>query len=206
MEFFILSIMWITYFVIHSGMIAIPVTNFLRSKLGSSHKYYRLFYNFVSLILLFPILKFSSSIPSEMIFIWKGNWIIVKFLLISVSIIIVFLGAQKYSMKQFLGLAQLKTKNNQGLINESGNLDTSGILGFIRHPFYAAVFPIIWARDIDQAALITNIIITIYTILGTYLEEYKLIKEFGDKYIEYKNNVSMYIPLKWVKSRLTNYR
>jgi len=37
-------------------------------------------------------------------------------------------------------------------------------------------------------------------IVGTYLEEKKLVREFGEKYLIYQKRVSMLIPYKWLKS------
>jgi len=86
-------------------------------------------------------------------------------------------------------------------MNESGKLDSTGILGFVRHPFYTAIFPMIWATNLDVTVLIVNIILSVYVIIGTLLEERKLIKEFGDEYREYQKKVSMLFPLKWIEAK-----
>jgi len=78
----------------------------------------------------------------------------------------------------------------------------SGILGVIRHPWYTAAIIIIWMRNIDISTLIVNIILTLYLVVGTFLEERKLLLEFGEKYRYYQENVSMLFPLNWLKSKL----
>jgi methanethiol S-methyltransferase len=45
-------------------------------------------------------------------------------------------------------------------------------------------------------------ILSAYLVIGTLLEERKLILEFGDKYRLYQRQVSMFIPLKWLRSRI----
>jgi protein-S-isoprenylcysteine O-methyltransferase Ste14 len=40
-------------------------------------------------------------------------------------------------------------------------------------------------------------VLSAYLVIGTLLEERKLVLEFGDKYREYQRQVSMFIPLKW---------
>jgi protein-S-isoprenylcysteine O-methyltransferase Ste14 len=42
--------------------------------------------------------------------------------------------------------------------------------------------------------LISNTIITVYTILAIPLEERKLIKEFGNDYIQYRKRVPALVP------------
>jgi hypothetical protein len=39
-------------------------------------------------------------------------------------------------------------------------------------------------------------------VIGTFLEERKLVREFGDRYRKYQAEVSMFIPLKWLQTKL----
>jgi len=82
-------------------------------------------------------------------------------------------------------------------MSENGNISTSGILGIIRHPWYTATFLSIWIRNIDISALIINVILSIYLIIGCHLEEKKLVLEYGEQYRNYQKNVSMLFPWKW---------
>jgi protein-S-isoprenylcysteine O-methyltransferase Ste14 len=61
---------------------------------------------------------------------------------------------------------------------------------------------IIWARGLDVSALITNIILTAYFIVGTVLEERKLLLEYGEAYRRYQKQVSMLVPFKYLRARL----
>jgi len=83
-----------------------------------------------------------------------------------------------------------------------GGIDSSGVLGLVRHPWYTAVVLLLWARDLDVAALVANGVLTIYIVVGTLLEEGKLVHEFGDAYRNYQGRVSMFVPLKWIRSRI----
>jgi protein-S-isoprenylcysteine O-methyltransferase Ste14 len=42
--------------------------------------------------------------------------------------------------------------------------------------------------------IIINAVLTIYIVIGTKLEEKKLVLEYGDRYIKYKQEVPMLIP------------
>lgn len=88
------------------------------------------------------------------------------------------------------------------MITESGELDKSGVLGIIRHPWYLAAILLIWARPLDISTIIVNFIFTFYLIAGAYLEERKLIREFGEKYLNYQKRVSMLVPYKWLKTKI----
>jgi len=87
-------------------------------------------------------------------------------------------------------------------MTESGEFDSSGVLGIVRHPWYLAVFILLWSGDLSLAGLIINLVLSAYLLIGTFLEERKLVLEFGEKYRAYQRQVSMLIPLKWLRSRL----
>jgi protein-S-isoprenylcysteine O-methyltransferase Ste14 len=101
---------------------------------------------------------------------------------------------------QLLGIKQIKEGTSNKAITDSGELDTSGVLGITRHPWYLATILLIWVRQLDVSAIFVNVILTSYLIVGTYLEEKKLVREFGEKYLIYQKRVSMLIPYKWLKS------
>ncbi len=84
----------------------------------------------------------------------------------------------------------------------SGEFDSSGVLGLVRHPWCTATFLALWARDFDLATMIVNLVLSAYLVIGTNLEEQKLIKEFGETYRTYKTRVSMFFPVSWLFARL----
>ena len=202
MEYLILAILWIAFCALHSGLISITFTNFLKQKIGDSYRFYRLFYNIFSIVTLIPILIYTVSIRQQPFFAWTGYLLPVKDVLFFIGILCFIAGARHYSFSQFSGIAQIKEGANHNLINETGELSSRGILGVVRHPFYAGIFPLIWSSNLDTPTLIVNIILSIYVVIGTLLEERKLIEEFGDAYREYQQKVSMLFPLKWIKKKL----
>jgi len=76
----------------------------------------------------------------------------------------------------------------------SGDLITKGIYSMIRHPMYLALIIYLWCQTFRVVDIIVNIILTIYVIIGTILEEKKLILEFGEAYKQYQKKVPMLIP------------
>ncbi len=119
----------------------------------------------------------------------------IRFIMLAIGLLILSAGSKHYDMSTLLGLTQIKPGATHNLINTSGKIDSTGIPGIIRHPFYSASFLILWANNLDISILIVNIILSIYLIIGTLLEEQKLIQEFGNDYREYQKKVSMLFPL-----------
>jgi len=113
-------------------------------------------------------------------------------------------GGIKYDMLQFFGIRQIKSGKSHSTLSEGGDIDTSGILSLTRHPWYLAVIILVWIDDREMyvSTLIVNIILTIYLVIGTVLEEKKPIIELGDSYRDYMDRVSMLFPIKWIFSKL----
>ena len=123
---------------------------------------------------------------------------------LGLAVLLFFLGGRNYDARQFLGIKQIREGTSNKVLTDTGELDTSGVLGITRHPWYLATILFIWARQLDASAILVNIILTAYLIVGTYLEEKKLIREFGEQYLAYQNSVSMLVPYKWLKSKILN--
>jgi len=195
-------LLWILWCTLHSTLIATPVTDYLKKKLGDRFRFYRLFFNAASLATLLPVVYYSISIQQAPVFRWEGHLMIVKYLLLATSIALFVAGGRHYSMSQFLGVRQIKTGRANPTLSEYDTVDTSGILRAIRHPWYTASIMVIWAKDISLPTLLVNVVISAYFIIGTILEERKLLLEFGERYREYQKNVSMFIPYKWLKANI----
>jgi protein-S-isoprenylcysteine O-methyltransferase Ste14 len=200
-EYLMLSLLVIAWCVLHSAMISVSVTEYLKKRLGSKFRFYRIFFNFIAFLTLIPVGLFAYSIRTQAIFHWDGYIRIGQVLLLVVAVLLFFLGGRHYNVRQVLGIKQLKEGILSKAITDTGELDTSGVLGMTRHPWYLATILLIWARQMDVSVLIVNVILTSYLIVGSVLEEKKLIKEFGGKYEAYQNRVSMLLPFKWLKSK-----
>jgi protein-S-isoprenylcysteine O-methyltransferase Ste14 len=170
----------------------------MKQKLGYQYRFYRLLYNIVSLVTIIPLLYYSITHRGPLIFRWEGSLVIVKYLLLVMSIYLFFAGARHYSLLQFLGIHQIKTGQTGQALSEYNIFDTSGILSVIRHPWYTGGIMIIWSNDIYLSSLLNNIVIGVYFVIGAFLEERKLLLEFGEQYRVYQKNVSMLIPYKWL--------
>lgn len=200
----VLALLWGMYCFVHSALISVKAISFFKRVLGSRYAFYRLFFNAFSLVTLVPLLIYSRSqrFQDSIIFGWDGNWRILQYLLIILAAVLVISGARHYSLSQFLGFQQIRSNSSYGAMTATGDIDTAGVLGITRHPWYVAVFLLLWASDLSAGTIAVNIILSAYLVIGTLLEERKLVLEFGDKYREYQGRVSMFFPIKWLKSKI----
>ncbi len=70
-----------------------------------------------------------------------------------------------------------------------------GPYGWVRHPLYLFLIVMIWSCPVlTLDRLLFNILWTIWIVIGTYLEDRDLHREFGSRYHEYSARVPMLIP------------
>ena len=119
-------------------------------------------------------------------------------LLLLYGCLMFFLGARAYDLRTFLGISQWQAP--EGTRPEPArSFHTDGILAWVRHPWYSGGIAIIWGfGTITDVFLLTRVLLTSYLIIGTLLEEERLISELGDQYRVYRRTVPMLIP--WPQS------
>ena len=194
MSFLLLAVFWTLWCALHSFMISQAVVSSLKERLRDRYRYYRILFNLVSVATLIPVLIYSHSLKGIPLFNWSGIWRPVQFALAMSAMALFYSGGRHYDLWQFLGVRQVVEHETRKSLTVKGGLDTSGILGIVRHPWYTAAILIIWARPLDLAALVANTVLTAYLVVGTVLEERKLVAEFGREYEIYQELVPMFLP------------
>ena len=197
----LLAVMLVLWCMLHSAMISVGAIELSKKILKNRVKYYRLFYNSVAVITLLPILALNYSMPKLSCFGWNGYFRIFQILLLGLGLFLLFAGARGYDGLQFLGIRQILSQKHRVGLSESGGLHIEGILNVTRHPWYVAGILVLWAREIDSASIIVNVIFSSYLVVGAMLEEKKLVREFAEDYADYQQKVSMFFPWKWIVSR-----
>jgi protein-S-isoprenylcysteine O-methyltransferase Ste14 len=202
MQYLLLAVVWISWCALHSALISLRVTEVLRKRFPRAFRFYRLFYNLFAVATLVPVLLFSFSLRGEPLVQWHGLWVIVPVVLAAAALALFAAGARRYDFRRFLGLRQIKEEKSCSVLTDDCTLDTGGVMSVVRHPWYAGGILIVWARPLDLAAIVTNVILCGYFLVGAMLEERKLKVQFGRQYAVYQRRVSMLFPFKLLRRRL----
>lgn len=201
-EYILLIILWIAWCALHSALVSLSLTEPLRKRFPYASRYYRIVYNVVSLVALVPVLLYTFSVRGTPAFSWQGPWRFLQIAMAVSAMVFFVAGARHYDLFQFLGLRQLEDEKACSVLTDDCSLDTSGVLSLVRHPWYTGGILVIWTRPLDTSAILTNLVLTGYFLVGTRLEERKLTAQFGQEYTDYQQRVSMFVPLKWMARRM----
>ncbi len=187
-------IAWLLYFLLHSLIASTAMKQMIERHLPRLFPWYRLGFNLLATVTLLIPFWIMYSQPGKILWQWQGATLwLMNF--IALSGIVGFLFSTKYYDKgAFLGIKPNFT-HHIGSVDEP--LVISPMHRYLRHPWYFFGLLIIWTRDMNAAWLTSSIMMTAYFLLGSKLEENKLIEEYGTGYVEYRNKVGGIIPLPW---------
>ncbi|MEP2670958.1 MAG: NnrU family protein [Cyclobacteriaceae bacterium] len=177
---------WFIYFFLHSLLAADSVKELFRKFLGKSFRFYRLGYVVFSSLGLLFLLFWNANISTDYLFNHEGAARYLSLVFAAFGVIVIKVSFRSYRLSEFLGMST------------SGEpFTTKGILRSIRHPIYSGTILIIvgyWLFNPTIPTSASVICILAYLPIGIYLEEKKLIKQFGERYAQYKRDVPALIP------------
>ncbi len=192
MDYLLIASMWIAYCLLHSFLVSTSFTNLMTSLLKNYYAFYRIFFVSFSLVLLIPLIRYTDQFDTNIIITYSQPLDIVRYILILGSLLMFFWAFFiDYDSLSFFGIRQILNFRKKVNLSE---LKRNGLLGVVRHPMYFALIIYLWSETFTVSDIIINIVLTIYIIMGTIVEEKKLILEFGDTYVKYQQEVPMLIP------------
>jgi len=186
----LLAFFWTIYCLLHSVLADLIMKKKIKKIMGGSYKYYRLMYSIFAFVTFIPILWFAIRMPSVLLFL-RNNFLLIVGIIVGFSGCLIMIACISKYLPDLSGVKNIAKKNF------SNKLIVTGMHRYVRHPLYAGTFLFLWGSFIILpylSFLISNIIITVYTLIGIQLEEKKLMLEFGENYKQYKQKVPKLIP------------
>ena len=197
----LLVVLWILFSVLHSVFASTWWKTMAKSILGKAFRFYRFYYSLFATANLCPILYFQFSIDSPLI--WKKSEYVESLAVLCgiAGLLIMFACVRKY----FVFVSGINAFTRQR--DSESVLQTGGLHRYTRHPLYFGTLIFIWSIFLlfpKWSHLITCLSMSAYTLVGIYIEERKLILEFGDYYRSYARNVPMLIPRLFMRKSTLN--
>lgn len=186
----ILVLLWSAFSILHSLFASERWKKKMQIILNKNYKFYRIAYSFFALITLAIAVLYNFSMQS--FFLWNVNIIeqtIAVAGMLAFGIIMLL-----FTKKFFFDLSGADVFQKKQLSRE---LIKTNLYKYVRHPLYSATLGFVWSIFLYSpllSNLISCICITVYTIVGIYFEERKLIIEFGKSYLHYRSKTPMLLP------------
>ncbi len=191
MNILILSAALIIWGAIHSWSASQGVKDFFMRTFGINiQRIYRLGYNFFSIVSLLPILLLLPYLPDHTLYRLPFPWMVVTLGLQGLAVVFLVIGLWQTGVLTFIGLSQLVEPQAQ-----TGQLMTTGLYRFVRHPLYLFGLLFIWLTPFMTVNLLTVFVcLTLYIFIGAHFEERRLLREFGQAYADYMQRTPMILP------------
>jgi len=177
---------------------SVPITHAVRDRVRALFPRYhvldRIVYVVYSTITLGLLYAWLHTLPQQTLWDWPGWWAWVRWAGLLEAVVLFTLGAFSYSGSSFLGIAQVR---DFAAGREPGQPEfrTSGILSVIRHPWYTgALIFLAFCLPITDVNLVWRMVLVIYILVGTELEERKFLGELGETYGDYRRRVPRFFP------------
>jgi protein-S-isoprenylcysteine O-methyltransferase Ste14 len=186
-----LALMWIAFCVLHSVLADTQIKKSIALKAPGLFKNYRFFYTLFAFVTLGIVVYYQVVLLSPLFYKANIFTIILGWAFSILGGLIMLICIKKY----FLSLSGLKSLVAEQIVANELRID--GIHRYVRHPLYLGTFLFIWGLFLllpYLSLLIANFVITTYTLYAIRLEERKLVDEFGEAYLIYKEEVPMILP------------
>ncbi len=191
----LLALSWAVYGALHSVLAGSALKRALQTRFPLHYRYYRLTYNLLAAILLIAPLWLLKSYSGTLLWHWPTALGWVANSAAGLAVLGFAWSLRYYDNGEFLGTRQLR--GTAAGPYDQAPLKLSPLHRWVRHPWYFFGLVILWTREMNAALLVTAITLTLYLVIGSRLEESKLIATYGNAYRDYRNKVPGLLPLPW---------
>jgi len=154
----------------------------------------RLVFVLFSTATLLALLVWIHRHPTRLWWDWPPLLVPVRWAGLAAAGLLFWLGARAHDGRAFLGLDQVRSRRGRDARHDPP-LSAGGVLARIRHPWYAgALLLFLFCRPFTDVNTVWRGVFFAYTLIGTELEERKLLRQFGQDYADYRRRVPRFFP------------
>ena len=181
----------VIYGAIHSAFASKTVKEWMITQFGLENpNVYRFFFSLQSFFFTLVYVLLIFFLPDSTLYMIPFPWVFFTTFVEVTAVVFAVICMFQTGPLSFFGLSAIikhQTKPEE--------LKTDGFYGVMRHPLYVFSMLMIWLLPIMTWNILAfNIGASLYMLVGAYVEERKLTRDFGEKYLEYKKLVPPFWP------------
>ena len=185
---FMYALAWASFGLLHSILARGGGAALLRRTFGAGD---RLTYNGIATLHLLAILLIGQILLGDEASFARPEWLAwLQWCGLAFGLLVGLRALSSYDLGLLAGTKQLRGEATDGY----EPLATRGLHRYVRHPLYSALFLCLWGLVYDPLSLATALWGSLYTLIGTYFEERKLISLYGEDYEAYRRRVPAFVP------------
>ena len=187
---FFYALAWASFGLVHSLLARGGGAALLCRVFGAGD---RLAYNGIAAVHLLAVLLIGQMVLGDRSDFALPEWLVwLQWCGLAFGLLVGLRALSSYDLGLFAGTKQLRGE----AADEDEPLVTQGLHRYVRHPLYSALFLCLWGLADDPLSLATAIWGSLYTLIGTYFEERKLLALYGQAYADYRSQVPAFFPWK----------
>lgn len=185
--------------VTHSLLAGRGIKPWLKGRFGERavEGWYRLAYNVLAVVLLLPAAAAYLLLPDRTLYALGLPWSALLRVVQVGALVGLVVSVQSTDLWAFAGLRQAAAYlRGERLPLPVEPLQQGGMYRYVRHPLYFFSLLLIWANPrMSLNMLLVNSLLTLYILVGSVVEERRLLRIYGAQYRAYQQSVSWLLPL-----------
>jgi len=195
MPYYIIAGVFLSYFLIHSLSASITMKQWVAKVKPEFMPWYRLFFNILATLLCLPLLWVMWYFPGQPLWSWQGIGFYLTSIIALLAVFGFVISLRYYDLAEFMGFKQIKEHNQS--VHDQEHFHISPMHRYVRHPWYFFALVLIWTRDVSTTQLLVYLLVSAYFVIGSKIEEQKLVIYHGQIYQQYQKKVASVFPLPW---------
>jgi protein-S-isoprenylcysteine O-methyltransferase Ste14 len=191
---------WTAFAVFHSLTVSEGYELRARRAMGERafSAWHRLLFTGYSAAAFLLLVLYLRTVPDQSLYRLEG---LGRLLFHAVQLCgVAFLFWTPWDLLEFVGFRQWE-RSRKGEPQEPGKnerLFTQKAYGVVRHPLYLGISVVLAFQPVQaRNSLLSTAMVALYFYVGTFFEERRMVRKFGEEYRKYQERVPRFLPLRW---------
>ena len=195
-----LILAWTAFATFHSLTVSETYEDLARRSMGERAfaAYHRLLFTAYSFAAFLLLVLYLRTVPDHPLYRLEGG---VRLLFHAVQACgAALLLWTPWDIGEFLGIRQWRRhrKKKSPEPDRNDRLFTHKAYGIVRHPLYLGFSMVLAFHPVQSRnSFVSTGMIILYFYVGTFIEERRMVRTFGEEYVRYRKRVPRFLPIRW---------